>query len=284
MNIADTLHDKPVSELDLSRYVTVPSDATVATVVAAMNEAGRSCAFVTKDGALAGIFTQRDVLTKVVGEADVCDQPIETVMTPMPHTIRPSASVADGMAVMTEQWVRSVPVVADDGSIVGNFSFYTVMRLVSDLLGEKASRNESELSAQHGLMFVDFTGLHVAPAVAVLADDSLATVVHQMRARARGEVIVVDGREHVIGTLSEFDLQTQVACQTTDLAAMTVSDVMTPDPVTTSVRSPVADAVRRMAENRISHVPLVGESGRLVGQASFRDVANYFESSLAVLG
>lgn len=284
MNIADTLHDQPVSELDLSRYVTVSPDATVEATIATMNEGARSCAFVAKEGALTGIFTQRDVLTKVVGVADVCGRPVESVMTLSPHTISPSASVADGMAVMTEQWVRSVPVVDEDGSIVGNFSFYTVMRLVSDLLSEKASRTESQLSAQHGLMFVDFTGLHVAPAVAVLADDPLETVVHQMRARARGEVVVVDEREHVIGTLSEFDLQTKVACQTSDLTGMTVSDVMTTDPVMTSVRSPVAESVSRMAENRISHVPLVGESGRLVGQASFRDVANYFETSLAVLG
>lgn len=282
MNIADTLHDMPVSELDLSRFVKVARDTSVADTISAMNEAGWSSAFVLDGDRLAGVLTQRDVLMRVVGEADVCDRPVAEVMTGDPFTMRPSDSVADGMAVMTEQWVRSVPVV-DDGVVVGNFSFYTVMKLVSDLLQKKASRTESQLSAQHGLMFVDFTGLQSTPAITVAPDDTVEAAVHQMKARARGQVLVCDARGHVVGTLSEFDLQNRVACRDADLHDIRIGDVMTAEPVTLKVRSSVADAVATMAKYEISHVGLIGESGRIVGMASFREVADYFESSLVAL-
>ncbi|MGA7271450.1 MAG: CBS domain-containing protein [Acidimicrobiia bacterium] len=284
MNIADTLYDKPVSDLDLSRYVRVDPTQSVAETIAAMDAAGRSVAFAMEGAQLSGVFTQRDVLMKVIGNSGICHTPLAEVMTPSPVTIKASDSVAEGMAVMTEQWVRSVPVLGPDQAVVGNFSFYTVMHLVSELLAKKAARNESELSAQHGLMFVDLTGLQTTPAVTVAPDDTVEATVHQMKARARGSVMVVDGRHHVVGMLSEFDLQTKVACRRSDLDQIEVAAVMETDPVTLSVRSPVAEAVTTMADHEISHVGLLGESGRLVGMASFREVADYFDSSLAVLG
>lgn len=279
MNIADTLHEMPVSDLDLSRHVTVEIDTPVRDVIGQMNDAGWSSAFVVDGGALVGIFTQRDVVTRVLGVEGVCDQPIGDVMTPQPTTVTSSASVNEALAVMTEVWTRSVPVV-DDGEIKGNFSFYTGMKVIADLLAKKSSQTESDLSAQHGLMFVDFTGLHTTPAVTVGLDDTVATVVHQMSARAIGSVLVVNARESLVGVLAEFDLQTKVACTGADLDATTVESVMTTHPVALTVRSPIADAIVQMAQHEMSHVALVAETGKPLGVATFRDVADYFESSL----
>lgn len=282
MNIADTLHEMPVSELDLSRHVTVEVGTPVRDTIGQMNDAGWSSAFVVDSGALVGIFTQRDVVTRVLGVDGMCDRPIGDVMTPELRTVTSTASVNDAMVVMTEEWTRSVPVV-DDGEIVGNFSFYTAMKLIADLLSKKASRTESDLSAQHGLMFVDFTGLHMTPAVTVGLDETVATVLHHMKARAIGSVLVVNARESLAGVLTEFDLQTKVACTGADLDETTVESVMTAEPVSLTVRSPIADAVVRMAQHEMSHVALVAETGRPLGVATFRDVADYFETSLQAL-
>lgn len=282
MNIADTLHEMPVSELDLSRHVTVDISTPVRDVIGQMNDAGWSSAFVVDGGALVGIFTQRDVVTRVLGVDGVCDQPIGEVMTPEPTTVTSSASVNEAMAVMTELWTRSVPVI-DDDRITGNFSFYTAMKVIADLLAKKSSKAESDLSAQHGLMFVDFTGLNMTPAVTVGLDDTVATVVHHMKARAIGSVLVVNARESLVGVLTEFDLQTKIACTGADLDTATVESVMTAEPVTLTVRSPIADAIVRMAQHEMSHVALVAETGKPLGVATFRDVADYFDSSLQAL-
>lgn len=283
MNIADILHDMEVSQVDLSRYVTVDVGTTVGETVDRLNQVERSCAFVLGGGDLAGVFTQRDVVMSVLGVDGACDRPIEEVMTPSPRWIHSTDSVADGMAVMTEMWVRSLAVV-DDGKLVGNLSYYSVMKVVAELLTQKASRTESDLSAQHGLMFIDFTGLNTSPPVTLGSRDTVESAVHQMKVRGVGSIVVVNEREAIVGMLSEFDLQTKVACTGAVLAELPIEEVMTADPVTLSARSPIADAVARMAEHEMSHVALVGETGRPVGVATFRAVADYFESSLETLG
>lgn len=282
MNIADKLNEMSVADLDLSRHVTVSSDDSVRDTVGRLNEARLSSAFVVDSGELIGIFTQRDVVTRVLGVEGSCDVPIREVMTAEPRTVTSTASVNDAMAVMTEVWTRSVPVV-DDGVVRGNFSFYTAMKVIADLLAREASLNERDLAAQHGLMFVDFTGLHTAPGVTVGLDESVETAVHHMNARALGSVLVVNSRESLVGVLTEFDLQTKVACTGAELADVAVSEVMTADPVNVSVRSPIAEAIVQMAEHEMSHVAIVAETGRPLGVATFRDVADYYETSLQTL-
>ena len=105
-----------------------------------------------------------------------------------------------------------------------------------------------------------------------------------MRVRGLGSVLVVDDRENLVGELTEFDLQTKIGCGGVDLAAATVGEVMTANPVSLDARSSIADAIHEILEQEISHVPLTGESGRPVGVASFRDIATFVETSLETLG
>ena len=67
MTVADALNDAPVTELDLSRHVIAAPDDSVADTIERMSAAGYTCALVADGGKLAGIFTQRDVLTRVIG-------------------------------------------------------------------------------------------------------------------------------------------------------------------------------------------------------------------------
>lgn len=283
MNIADALREIAVSELDLTRHVTVGPGTTVAGTVEEMNSVARSCAFVVEGESLVGIFTQRDVVTSILGVEGACDLPVREMMTPAPRSISSDTSVADAMAVMSELWVRSLPVVGE-GRVVGNFSYYTAMKLIAELLSDKASRAESKLSAQHGLMFVDFTGLHTDSPVTVRSDDTVDVAVQQMRTRGSGSVLVVNDRESLVGVLSEFDLQTKVACSGTGLDEIAVQDVMVTHPLALDPRAPIAEAVAGMARHEISHVALVAETGRPVSTATFQDVADYLDTSLEALG
>jgi CBS domain-containing protein len=104
-----------------------------------------------------------------------------------------------------------------------------------------------------------------------------------MKTRAIGSVFVVDHRENLVGVVTEFDLQSRNAWRAPDLATRSVTDFMTHDPVALSARSSIADAIQKMATSGFSHVPLIGESGRPIGVASFRDIADYFETTVALL-
>lgn len=283
MTVAEALNDAPVTDLDLSRHVIAATDDTVATTIERMSAAGYTCALVSDDEKLAGIFTQRDVLTRVVGEPGNAERPITALMTEAPRTIKSAQSVAEALAIMNELWVRSVPVVDDDGTIRGTVSFYVLMQLIAELLADHALATPTEVSAHHGLEFVDLTGLNTSAPATVHEEDTLEAVVELMKTTAIGSVFVVDHREHLLGVITEFDLQAKDAWQVTDLAARSATDFMTPDPPSLSARSSIAAAIQEMAASGLAHVPLLGESGRPIAVASFREVARYFETSVGVL-
>ncbi len=86
MTVAEALNDAPVTDLDLSRHVIAATDDTVAATIEQMSAAGYTCALVSDSEKLAGIFTQRDVLTRVVGEPGNAERPITALMTEAPTT------------------------------------------------------------------------------------------------------------------------------------------------------------------------------------------------------
>lgn len=278
--VADDLAAMTASELDLVRYVAVDPSTSVSATVEAMREAGYSCACVVDDSSLVGVFTERDVVMRVLGRSRVCDLPIGEEMSRSLRTMRADQSVADGLAIMREWWVRNVPVVADGGRFVGSLSWYTVMRTMARLLHQPSDSPHTEPGIEDGLAFVDFTGLNTTAPVLVSTDDPAEVAVHHMRARAISSLLVVDSHDALVGILTEFDLLEKVACVETDPETVTIGEIMNSDVVALSARTPIADAIQQMAKRGYSHAPLLGESGRPVGVVSFQDVASFLETSI----
>ena len=79
-----------------------------------------------------GIFTERDVLKKVIDRPETWDCPVETVMTANPDTVRPTERVAAAMGLMNRGQYRNVPVLDVDGTLVGNLTHYAILRFFSD--------------------------------------------------------------------------------------------------------------------------------------------------------
>ena len=81
-----------------------------------MNERGIGGVVVTKEGSMVGIFTERDILRRVVSkERDLKATSIREVMTSQVVTCRPDESVEECIRLMTAQRIRHLPVVGDEG-------------------------------------------------------------------------------------------------------------------------------------------------------------------------
>lgn len=279
MTIVDTLSETHASTLDISRFVSVTPETTVADTVERMSHADRSCACVVDDENLVGIFTQRDVLLRVIGRPSSWEHAIADEMSRSVRVMRDDETVADGLAIMVDWWVRNVPVLDHEDRLVGSLSFFTVMKLMAELLATRIEDPTHAPSLEDGLTFVDFTGLNMTPPVIVDLEEPVSHAAHHMRARGIGSVLVANDRHHLAGVVTEFDLQTKVGCMHPDPAVLKVEDVMS-EPVALSARSSIADVIREIAERGYSNVPLIAESGRPAGVASFRDVAAFIETSL----
>lgn len=106
----------------------LPPSATVMQGVEAMCAAKVGSVLVVLDHRPVGIFTERDLMTRVIlAHRDPATTPIEEVMTTDVVCVEEGTSTAAAMALMTERRVRHLPVV-DDGRVVGLVSIGDVVR------------------------------------------------------------------------------------------------------------------------------------------------------------
>jgi CBS domain-containing protein len=137
MSIEHDLQVERVSHLDLSRYAAVETGTPVNEVLKQMREQRRNCVLVIDAGRLAGIFTERDVLRKIIKAPDTWSRPVDEFMTPNPDTVRPDELVARAIELMNAGHYRNVPVVDDQGHPVGNVTHYAIMTFLCDRFPEE---------------------------------------------------------------------------------------------------------------------------------------------------
>jgi len=105
------------------------------------------CVLVMRGDELAGIFTSRDFLNRVAAvRADPAALMLGDVMTPTPRTLRPRDPVAFAINWMAVEGFRNVPILDDDGAVLGVLTVWDVMRHLEAIFDE-----------------IDATPRHVAP-------------------------------------------------------------------------------------------------------------------------
>ena len=97
----------------------LPPTATVRSAAHAMRERHVGAVLVTTDGRLDGIFTERDMVNRVVAEGRDPDQTtLAEVMTANPDTIAPTTTAIDALRLMNDGGYRHLPIV-ERGRVVG---------------------------------------------------------------------------------------------------------------------------------------------------------------------
>jgi CBS domain-containing protein len=121
-----------------ARHVnTVPLQATVADAVQLMidNNAG-AVAVVDDQGIVAGMFTERDVLEKfALSRRDPNNTLVRELMSPMVEMATEETTAAEALRVMLERHYRHMPVVDDNGKVLGILSIRHILEAkIDDLL------------------------------------------------------------------------------------------------------------------------------------------------------
>jgi len=124
----------------------VPGTVTIAEAVAEMNRHRIGAIVVLEGGRLAGIFTERDVLRRVVGAGlDPKMMRVADVMTTNLITITPESTVDDVMLLFSEKRCRHLPVLTND-RLVGLISIGDISRWVSDTHRAEAEHLKSYIA------------------------------------------------------------------------------------------------------------------------------------------
>ena len=121
----------------------LPPSATVRDAARVMTERHIGAVLVAVDGRLQGIFTERDVLARVVAAGlDPDDTALGEVMTPNPDTVAPNDTALDALRRMSECGYRHLPVLNGE-QMVGIVSIRDLYAAANSDLAEDLEQREA---------------------------------------------------------------------------------------------------------------------------------------------
>jgi len=132
--------------------VTVSRNATVMEAVELMAAARVGSVLVVDDGRLEGIFSERDVMLRVVMEhRDPRQTEVEEVMTSPVHSISQRTTGDEALKIMLQEHIRHLPVVDDRGRAEGIVG-------MRNLLEEKVRELHQQLDSLESYITADGIG------------------------------------------------------------------------------------------------------------------------------
>ncbi|MGH9932023.1 MAG: CBS domain-containing protein [Pyrinomonadaceae bacterium] len=121
-----------VSSMETDDYVGIAASTPLATAIESMSQDEGGCAIVcAEDGSVVGIFTERDLLTKIVGQEIDLNAPVSNWMSPVVATLTPEATIGDAVAIMNDKGYRNIPLVKND-KLVGSISVFDVISYLAE--------------------------------------------------------------------------------------------------------------------------------------------------------
>jgi CBS domain-containing protein len=121
-----------VSSMQTDDYVCIAPSTPLSQAIESMRRDEGGCAIVcAADGSVVGIFTERDLLTKIVGQDTDLNAPVSNWMSPVVATLTPEATIGDAVTIMNDKGYRNVPLVKNS-KLVGSISVFDVISYLAE--------------------------------------------------------------------------------------------------------------------------------------------------------
>ncbi len=121
-----------VSMMETDDYVCIEPSTPLYQAIEVMKQDEGGCAIVCEqDQSVVGIFTERDLLTRIVGQSIDINDPVSNWMSPVVATLAPEATIGEAVSMMDEKGHRNIPLVKD-GKLVGSISVFDIIRYLAE--------------------------------------------------------------------------------------------------------------------------------------------------------
>jgi CBS domain-containing protein len=129
------IHRDTVEHAPLHVPLLVEAGASVREALAMLREQHRGGVLVCRDGVLAGILTERDVVRLLVAGADLA-QSVEAVMSTPAASVEQGTTMAEAIRRMSESGYRRLPVLDASGRPVGLLKVTGIVQYLVDYVPE----------------------------------------------------------------------------------------------------------------------------------------------------
>lgn len=205
------------------------------------------------------------------------------LMTPNPTTLSQTTPLAQAAALMADHTLKRMPVVDNEGRLVGMISRSDLLKTVAEGLRQRP--HDAVQLPSGSATTVGAIMLRAIPTVH--RDTPLAETLDRLLETEKRRVVVGDDAERVLGIITDGDVLSRAARRVkpgalrslatwfsggsrpaeleVEAHGRTAADVMTSPVVTVTPDTPVIEAIRLMMAHRVKRLPVVDASGRLVG-------------------
>lgn len=284
--------DKPISEVMTRQVVTLAPQRSVAQAWEQMLEQNiKAMPVVDEDRKVLGMLTDEDLmhranvqqhlsvavrldaetLKRQIAQLRASPLTVADVMTKPAITIQIGESLGAAAARMAKHNIKRLPVVDEDGKLVGVVSRVDILRqvLATEVRSKKYPPPAGSLRTVQQVMFSEI------PVVALDAD--LAMIIAAMVEAGLRRVVVVDDEGHPVGLISDSDVVSRIQPQErrSALSALrggpaptsrvTARELMSPGVLTADPDTPIIEAAQQMLAQQRKWLVVVDQEGRTLG-------------------
>ncbi len=251
-----------VSEIMTTNLTSATVASPIQEVLEMMVTADVGRVIVTNAGIPVGIFTEKDVLKRVVNEdIDPKKSPIKDVMTSPIRAVREETHIVEAFGKMYRGKYRHLLVRGRRGKIVGIVSMRRILGLAVEL-GQGMSETKTLGSLMSG------------EALSVDESSSVYEAIDLMIRKGVSSVVVsTSGKPN--GIFTERDVLKRVASKGIDTKRTPVKEVMTSPLLTMAESAFIGEALTEMYRRDIRNMPVMGTGGNLIGIVSMPDILQY---------
>jgi CBS domain-containing protein len=149
MDFRDSLIRDRVRDLQIKAPVCVTPDASIHDAIESMKREQVGCVLVQEGDKLEGLFTERDVLTRVLSRGVSLSEPVRSVMTTNPDVVSLDDSVAHVITRMNAGGYRHMPAVNEFGVPIGTVSVRRVVQYLVEYFPETVYNQPPDPSVIH---------------------------------------------------------------------------------------------------------------------------------------
>jgi CBS domain-containing protein len=251
-----------VSEIMTTNLTTASVASSIQEVLEMMVAADVGRIIVTSKEVPVGIFTEKDVMKRVVNNnSDPRKSLIKEVMTSPIRAVREETHIIEAFGKMYRGKYRHLLVRGKRGKIVGIVSMRRILGLAVEL-GQGMSETKTLGSlVSGGALSVDESS-SVYETIDLMIQRGVASIVVSAAAKPRG-------------IFTERDVLKRVAAKGIDTKKTQVKQVMTSPLVTMADTALIGEALTEMYRRDIRNMPVIEPGGELIGIVSMPDILQY---------
>ena len=251
-----------VSEIMTTKLTTVMASASVFEVIATMVAEDVGRIIVTDDDVPIGIFTEKDVLKRVVNAGMAPREiRIKDVMTTPVRAVREETHIIEAFGKMYRGKYRHLLVRGRRGKIIGIVSMRRILNIAVEL-GQGLSETTTLGDIAAGTI------------ESVPADRSVQETVDIMDKKNVTAVVVSENGKPA-GIFTERDVLKRVAAEEVPVKETRIKQVMTAPIITMPKTALVGDVLAEMYRRDIRNMPVKADSGDLTGLVSMPEILQY---------